>query len=177
MPKTKPYTVSKTKTYTMPKTKVDHEWRTQHVTWGIDIGLSFFLLLLSSLTMERIIISMLSVWMIPKSKTTAHLLWRETSCITCLFPSQVDEEGSGRPARWQTQKGDSDSFSKFQTQLFFICIDCISSGWRWRTSALWSQRQASWLLIVQLDNLCYCSLGLCIHYPYPFRYPDNKEMY
>ena len=41
MPKTKPYIVSKTKTYTMPKTKINHEWKTQNVTWGFDIGLSF----------------------------------------------------------------------------------------------------------------------------------------
>ena len=97
MPKTKPYTVSKTKTYAMPKTKVNHEWRTQHVTCGIDFGLSFFLLLLSSLTMERIIISMLSVWMIPKSNTTAHLLWEEKHNLSLFQPG-------GRRGKWQAGK-------------------------------------------------------------------------
>ena len=71
------HTMPKTKTYTMQKTKINHEWKTLHVMWGIDTGLSFFLLLLSSLTMQRIIISMLAVWMIPKSKTIAHHLWEE----------------------------------------------------------------------------------------------------
>ena len=106
-----------------------------------------------------------------------------TSCAkrNLMYNLSLFQPG-GRRGKWQAGKvtnaksGFLMFFSKYKTQLYFICIDCISSGWRWRTSALWSQRQASWLLIAQLDNLCYCSLGLCIHCPYPFPYPDNKEM-
>ena len=58
----------------------DKDQPTCHVC-RIDIGLSFFLLLLSSLTMERIMISMLSMWMIPKSNTIAHHLWEERHYI------------------------------------------------------------------------------------------------
>ena len=57
-----------------------------------------------------------------------------TSCekrnITCLFSSQVDEEGSGRPARWQTQKGDSEYFFQISnTTLISSALIAFDQGW------------------------------------------------
>ena len=120
--KTKACTVSKTKTYTMQKIKISQHVMCVELT--SDSVSSFFSCRLSpwrelsyqcsqcewfqsrtpllTTCEKRDIIYNLrqKIRFGHQTNSQQTLVKRETSCITCLFSSQVDEEGSGRPARW-----------------------------------------------------------------------------